>query len=440
MNTPTTAGSDDWRRPPPNPEQRRIDVYVGLAVAVTALFMVTLNSSVGQFMLGHPPSWPERLFWTVAVTLPLVWRRRRPDAVAVVVAAAFIAGQVRSSPEATMTSGALFAAIYTLGAWGRDRRRARWLRVAIIAAMFVWLATSYTINLTSLPPDAFQHAAGPVPPILAAVVGGVLVNVLIFGFAYFFGETAWISARREHLLVEQAEQLRRSQDEARERAVVGERVRIARELHDVVAHHVSVMGVQAAACRRVLDKDPVKARTALTAVEQSSRTAVDELRRMLGVLRQTDDGTVAADRRDPAGLDRVEDLLGTARDAGLRTEFGVYGDPLPLPDSVSLAAYRLVQEAVTNTLKHARATTLDVRIRYLASALEVDVGDDGRPVHPPNVNGMGLIGMRERVAAHDGVLEVGPRAGNAGFRVRARFPLTPAAAPTGGSPTDKVAA
>jgi signal transduction histidine kinase len=191
------------------------------------------------------------------------------------------------------------------------------------------------------------------------------------------------------------------------------------------------MGVQASACRRVLDKDQALARTALAAVEQSSRTAVDELRRMLGVLRHSGGTAGADDRPSTAGIDRVEELLSTARDAGLRTDFGVYGDPLPLPDSVSLAAYRLVQEAVTNTLKHARATVLDVRIRYLASALEVDVSDDGRPLNPPNAKGMGLIGMRERVAAHDGELEVGPRGGG-GFRVRARFPLAPA--PVAGVP------
>ncbi len=136
-----------------------------------------------------------------------------------------------------------------------------------------------------IPADAFADAVGPVPPVLAAMVNGVLLNVLVFGFAYFFGETAWVAARREHELRAQAEDLRRSQAEARERAVLGERVRIARELHDVVAHHVSVMGVQASACRRVFDRDPGKARTALTAIEQSARTAVDELRRMLGVLR-----------------------------------------------------------------------------------------------------------------------------------------------------------
>jgi signal transduction histidine kinase len=213
----------------------------------------------------------------------------------------------------------------------------------------------------------------------------------------------------------------------------------------VVAHHVSVMGVQASAGRRVLDKDPVKARAALAAVEQSARTAVDELRRMLSLLRRSDvetgpDGgrpappVAGARGPDPAlstaaGLDRVEDLVTSACEAGLKATVGVFGDPVPLPESLSQAAYRIVQEAITNTLKHAGATAIDVRIRYLATELELDIADDGRGPAALNTAGMGLIGMRERVAAHDGALETGPRVTGGGFRVRARFPLAPRVVP-----------
>jgi signal transduction histidine kinase len=443
-----------WRRPGPTPEQRRVDVLVGIAVALLAVLNLTLTSSFGVFALGHPPSWPERILWTVAVTVPLVARRRWPDTVALVVSAAFIAGQVRAAPETELASGALFCAIYTLGAWGPSHRRSVRIRLGIIGAMFTWMTVSFAIAIPRLPADAFADAAGPIPPLLAAVVNGVLINVLIFGFAYFFGETAWIAARREHQLEVQADQLRASQAEAGERAVMRERVRIARELHDVVAHHVSVMGVQASAGRRVLDKDPVKARAALAAVEQSARTAVDELRRMLSLLRRSDTVAVPAgsaepngsSRTDPAlstaaGIDRVEDLVASAREAGLDARVGVFGDPVPLPESLSQTAYRIVQEAITNTLKHAGATAIDIRIRYLATELELDVADDGRgPAgttagttagNPAgnmagNMVGMGLIGMRERVAAHDGILETGPRAGGGGFRVRARFPLAQA--------------
>jgi signal transduction histidine kinase len=436
------ASFEGWRRPGPTPEQRRVDVLVGIAVALLAVLNLTLTSSVGQFALGHPPSWPERILWTVIVTLPLAGRRRWPDAVALIVSATFIAGQVRAAPETQLASGALFCAIYTLGAWGPNHRRATRIRLGIIAAMFAWLTISYAIAIPRLPADAFADAAGPIPPLLAAVVNGVLINVLIFGFAYFFGETAWVAARREHQLEVQAEQLRVSQAEAGERAVMRERVRIARELHDVVAHHVSVMGVQASAGRRVLDKDPVKARAALAAVEQSARTAVDELRRMLSLLRRTDVTNASAERAEPtmpaatdaarstaAGIDRLDDLAASAREAGLDSSVGVFGDPVPLPESLSQTAYRIVQEAITNTLKHAGATAIDVRIRYLANELELDIADDGRGPAALNTAGMGLIGMRERVAAHDGALETGPRATGGGFRVRARFPLAPRVVP-----------
>jgi len=230
------------------------------------------------------------------------------------------------------------------------------------------------------------------------------------------------------MLEEQAEALRLAQESAAGRAVLDERVRIARELHDVVAHHVSVMGIQASACRRALEKDPAKAVTALTAIEHGARTAVDELRRMLGALRAS---TPVAVEGPGAGIDRIEEIAERAREAGLEVHFGTYGDPAPLPDSLSQAAYRIVQESVTNTLKHARAATLDIRVRYLAGELELDVADDGHGGTGAGRSGMGLIGMRERVAVHDGTLETGRRSGG-GFRVRARLPYSSA---TIGSPT-----
>ncbi|MFG2062935.1 sensor histidine kinase [Micromonospora sp. NPDC048871] len=418
----TSEKAGGWRRPGPTPEQQRVDLYAGLAATVLALLSLTLAQSTGYFLLGPPPSGPEQLLWTVAVPLPLIWRRRHPTATTLLISAAFIGSQVRAVPEWQLSQWALFAAIFTLGAWGRDRRLSRRVRISVIVVMFLWLAISYGINLDRVPPDAFADAIGPVPPTIAAIVTGVLANALFFGFAYFSGEIAWIAARRQHELAEQAEALRRSQAEAREHAVVGERVRIARELHDVVAHHVSVMGVQAAACRRVFDKDPAKARTALTSIEGSARTAVDELRRMLGVLR-ANDGEPDEAAAQAGGIAQVEAVVTRAREAGLRATLGVYGDPTPIPESVSQAAYRVVQEAVTNVLKHATgARILDVRIRYLAQEVEVEVTDDGQVSRSPNTDGLGLIGMRERVATHGGELEAGPCTGG-GWRVRVRFPL-----------------
>lgn len=421
----SSANDDQWRRPEPTPRQQRIDIWTGLAAVLVGLASLALANNTGYFPYGAAPAWPEQVLWTVAVTLPLAWRRSRPELSALIVAAAFITVQVRAVPELQLSTIALLVALYTLGAWGRDRRRSRRLRLTVIVAMFGWICVSYLGFLAELPADAFAEATGPLPPLLANIVYTLLANGLYFGFAYFAGETAWVAARREdqlrtqaELLRSQAEELQRSQAEARERAVVGERLRIARELHDVVAHHVSVMGVQAAACRRVLDRDPDKARTALAAIEQTARTAIDELRRMLGLLRAV--GT-DGERPDSAGVAHLDRLVARAREAGLTATLSVYGDPVPLPESLSQAVYRIVQEAVTNTLKHAGASLLDVRIRYLASDVEVDVKDDGRAHAPGATGGLGLIGIRERVAAHDGELEAGPQP-TGGFRVRARFP------------------
>ncbi|MFG2045302.1 histidine kinase [Dactylosporangium sp. NPDC048998] len=495
----TVAAGEGWERSRPDERRLRIDVVIGLVVTAVTLLNLTLARSVGMFMFHHLPSLTEQVLWAVLVTLPLCWRRRWPEAVAVVVAVAFIAGQVRHAPEQQLTSGALFAAIYTLGAWGRDHRRSSWLRAGIIAAMFVWLGISYLIALPLLSVAEFTDADGPVSPILAAAINGVLVNILVFGFAYFFGEIAWIAERRRHQVEAQAAELLAAKEEESARTVLQERLRIARELHDVVAHHVSVMGVQASAARRVLDRDASQAKRALAAVEQSARTAVDELHRMLGLLRQNDppspppppltaapgatstpaspgdsppspgavlsaghaapgsptsrsgrsaDGSTgsAAGSADPApggapdsspatapaavGMHRIAELLDSVRHAGLETSLGVYGDAVELPESLSLAGYRIVQEAATNTLKHASATKLDVRIRYHADELELDVADDGRGPTRKQTSGLGLIGMRERVTAHAGVLETGPRTSGPGFRVRARFPLHRPPAPT----------
>ena len=165
-------------------------------------------------------------------------------------------------------------------------------------------------------------------------------------------------------------ELAHERDENARRAVLTERVRIARELHDVVAHHVSVMGVQAGAGRMVLDTDPAQARAALTGIEAAARGALDEMHRLLGVLRDPDavPAAGAAPEQPPPGLGDVPDVLDAARRAGLRVDFAEVGDPAPLPESVGLSAYRIVQEAVTNTLRHAAATRVDVRVRHLAGA------------------------------------------------------------------------
>lgn len=410
---------EEWQRPGPTPRQRRIDVWIALGVTVAAILNVAMVRSAGLFIWHFRPSAIEHYAWALAISVPLIWRRTHPSIVFVVVSALFLAGQVRGAQEVQFAGGVLFATMYAVGAWGRNRAQALWTRVIVMIGMFVWVLVSWLLSLDTL--GEISDGRGPFSPTLAALVSTVLVNVGIFAGAYLAGEGTWLAARRQHQLEVQAEELRAAQAQAEDRAVVGERVRIARELHDVVAHHVSVMGIQASAARRALDKDAGKTRAALSAVEESARTAVTELRRMLGALRATDSSSSSETPFAAAGLDRVEELLVRVREAGLTAHLTAYGEPVPLPDSVSQAAYRIVQEALTNVLKHAQASTVDVRIRYLARELEVDVADDGRGAAVPSAGGVGLIGMRERVAVHDGSIETGPRP-DGGFRVRVRLP------------------
>lgn len=427
-----------WTPPGPTAAQRRNDVGLAAAVAAGAVVTTILVNSMGAFPFGTAPSLAEQLAWSLALTAPLALRRRFPATVVLVVGAMFVAAQAREIGDNVVPSIALFLALYSLGAWGTDRAVARWVRIGVIVAMFGWLGLSMARQLAA-PPLDFETAAGPLDPLLALALYSVGFNLLFFLSAYFFGEVSWQARRRRHGLKVQGEQLRRSQEENARQAVVAERLRIARDLHDVVAHHVSVMGVQAAAARRVLDSDPEQARTSLSAVEQTARTAIGELRDLVGVLRAE---TSPAPRSaaggvhpSAAGLDQLAGLVAETRESsGSPITLSVFGEPRPVPDAVALSAYRVVQEALTNVVKHAAASTVDVRIRYLDRSLEVEVSDDGRRhpgTHVPAQGvanpegGLGLVGMRERVAVHGGELEVGPRR-SGGFRVRARFPLAAA--------------
>ncbi|HEV3463585.1 MAG TPA: histidine kinase, partial [Actinomycetota bacterium] len=249
-------------------------------------------------------------------------------------------------------------------------------------------------------------------------------------------------------------ELEREREERAKLAVAEERARIARELHDVVAHSVSVMVVQAGAARRTLATSPGQATTALGQIESTGRQALVEMRRLLGLLRDGDgdgeDGEVAAALTPQPSLAHLESLAAAAREAGLPVEIVVEGEPRPLPAGVDLSAYRIVQEALTNSLKHTGPARASVRLCYGREALEVQVLDDGPgpgaapgggglavvtlgpegvlPVsgaRPTTGGGHGLIGMRERVALFGGTLEAGPRPGG-GYRVAARLPLSEA--------------
>nr|MBA3365712.1 sensor histidine kinase [Actinomycetota bacterium] len=198
-----------------------------------------------------------------------------------------------------------------------------------------------------------------------------------------------------------------------------ERARIARELHDVVGHSVSVMTVQASAVRRLLRPEQEREREALEVVERTGREALAEMRRMVGVLRRPEEAPALAPQ---PSLQHLERLVEQVRDAGLPVELRVEGDAPALPAGVDLTAYRLVQEGLTNALKHADAHSAEVVVRYVNGDVELEVSDDGRGTGEDTGGGQGLVGIRERVAVYGGELEAGPRP-EGGFSLRARLPL-----------------
>jgi signal transduction histidine kinase len=229
----------------------------------------------------------------------------------------------------------------------------------------------------------------------------------------------WIRLRNQRAVA----LAQRYEEQARRRAGE-ERLRIARDLHDVVAHNISVINVQANTALHLMDRQPDRARSALATINDVSKQALTELRSILGVLRDADED---APRTPSAGLDNLDVLVSKANDAGLTVRLEKHGDRVRLPAGVDLAAHRIIQEALTNTVRHSGAAAAVVRIAYEDRGVTVEVEDDGRPGQAirMNGNGNGIVGMTERADALGGRLEAGPRAGG-GFRVKAWLPLEPA--------------
>jgi len=238
--------------------------------------------------------------------------------------------------------------------------------------------------------------------------------VVTFGVPFLLGRMTFNRRRR----------IVRDREVATREAVAAERAAIARELHDVVAHHMSVMVVQAGAARAVGATDPAATAEALRQIEASGRTGLAEMRRLLEVLKAEEDGN---GRAPQPGLARLGELLDAMRASGLPVEAVVEATPRALSPGVDLSAYRIVQEALTNSLRHAGGASARVVVRYEPDALELEIADDGPgpPQDPGASGGHGLIGMRERVQLFGGELEAGPRQGG-GFLVRARLPSEPA--------------
>ena len=414
--------STEWSRLPVGRRELRQDAVLALVLLGGLTLTTVLYSAAGTYGDDQAAWWVSALVIT-ANAAPIAFRRRYPMTVAIVSALAFASTQVFHVPELFVINFTLFIALYTVGAWCSDRVRAEAVRWVVIGGMFAWLFIAISFGWAV--PNALPNDGGSIiPPVIAYSLINIVINVVYFGAAWYAGNRAWTSAVARHELDQRTAELAAERERSAAQAVTLERVRIARELHDVVAHHVSLMGVQAGAARRVIGRDPEQATASLGVVEESARTAVEELRRMLGTLRSDDE-----DRGAPSteGLGRIGELAESARTAGHPTEYVVVGDARDVPPTVSAVAYRIAQEAVTNVLKHAGPSArADLRVRYLDDGVEVEVADDGHGgTAPRNTSGSGLghVGMRERVAAVGGRIEIGPRA-RGGYLVRAWLPTS----------------
>ncbi|MDP1849242.1 MAG: sensor histidine kinase [Solirubrobacteraceae bacterium] len=379
------AVSPRWRTLDP----RIVDGLLALVLTVA----LQLRLALGE----EPGATPVAVLAGLALTLPLAWRRRAPLAVVLAYAAAAALGDALGAgifdgepplPPA-LISGVI--AFYALGAHAADRRA--------LAGLVLGIAGLWTTVIAS------DHA-----------------DLASFGFsAGLVALSPWLAGRASRARRLRAEALERERDGRARTALSEERQRIARELHDTVAHGLVVMVVQAQGARRILDRDPERAREALRAIEQTGQTALGEMRRSLGILREE---TAQADRAPQPTLHDLEGLLEEMRRAGLLVDLRIEGERRALAEGVDRSAYRIVQEALTNTIKHAGLVPTRVTVSYGADELRLEIADDGPGLADGSSGGHGLVGMRERVRLYGGELDAHSENSH-GFVVRARIPLTP---------------
>jgi signal transduction histidine kinase len=373
----------------------------GIDIAPAAVAVVVLVAAMA--VVEHGPD--DRPFDALAVALvlaaggALALRRRAPMAVLAVTTSALALYGLREYPDVPLPL-TVIVAIYALTV-ARGPARS-WAPAAVAAVVLV--ATVFNDATTLFPALFVSWAAG------AVVLGGSVLS------------------RRSELvaLEERARHLAETREEEARRRVAEERLRIARDLHDSVAHTLASISVQAGVGAHVLDERPDDARDALLAIKDTSREALSELRATLGMLRSDD----TTSREPAAGLDRLPALVASSRATGLPVDLVVEGEARPLPPAIDAAAFRIVQESLTNVIRHAGPARATVAVRHGDDGLEIEVTDDGRgaPSDPAGAagaigaTGHGLAGMRERVALLGGAFDAGSRP-DGGYRVRARLPL-----------------
>jgi signal transduction histidine kinase len=363
-----------------------------------ALALVATATELGQVIGAEGTPSEPALVLAVVAGGALVLRRRAPVAVLATTLAAGVAIVALGDDPSGVSA---LIALYTIAAFCE-------LRVSL-AALALTAAIASTLSAATADTPGRQTSA---------TFGAVIAAAITIGS---WGLGAYAQTRRRYLreLQERAASAEREREQLARIAVHEERASIARELHDIVAHSVSVMLVGVRGARDVLRTSPDAADDTLARVERSGEQSLAELRRILALLREPEQ---TAESRPQPSLAELNDLVASYRAAGLPVRLEVVGEPRPLPSGVELSVYRIVQEALTNTLKHSDPANVAVTLAFRDARLELEVVDDGKPVLGAVPTGQGLIGMRERVALLGGELETGQRAGG-GFRVAARLPV-----------------
>ena len=378
-------------------------------VAVLLLVVTVIPLATRSLVAGQRPSDIWAYLLAVALCVPFVFHRRFPVAAITVACCALVlyaVGRYNAYPGLP-----IFVLVAGISLHSTRRR-------ALLAAGLAAVALSVAVWLQ---PERVATASTWVASLLAVAV------------AWLWGENLRNRRARWAAMEERARRLEAEREERDRQAVTDERLRIARELHDVVAHSMSVIAVQSGVANHVIDSRPAQARQALATIEATSRSALVELRRLLGVLRQGDD-PVASLEPNP-GMAEIGRLADQIRSAGVKVELKVEGEPGELPPGVDLSAFRIAQEGLTNVLKHGGGVAR-VLVRYSPGAVAVEIADDGRAGTdgaPAEGTGHGLIGMRERVAVFGGQLTAGPVPGG-GYRMAARLPYAAAAGAGEGQP------
>jgi signal transduction histidine kinase len=370
---------------------------VGVSILAAAEVVFRLDDNSDHVL--HGTTWLMAI-WALLFALPLLARRRFPFGAAAAVFAIGIAGSFWNGTLVTYAGGNFIGVLMATFLFGM-----LWEREGSLIGLGIALgAAAFVVHN-----DPNQGLGD---------FGGVALALTI---AWLAGLALGSQLKTAASALERADRLEREREAEARAAVAEERARIARELHDIVGHSVSVMTVQASAVRRLLREDQEREREALITVEETGRAALAEMRRLVGVLRRPEEAPTLVPQ---PSLEHVDKLVEQTREAGLPTQLTVEGEVTALPAGIDLTAYRLVQEGLTNALKHARATHAEVLVRYVDGSVELVVTDNGNGDGKGEGGGHGLVGMRERVSVVGGELAAGPRA-NGGYELRARLPVAP---------------